>query len=359
MNSFESNQETNEEVFLRENAKTPALYMKIKELLFREAKAQTIAVGDRLLPEPELARHFHVSRNTLRRVLGRMEAEGMILRFPKKGTFLTRLPEVDTKDLPIIGVNFLMNSNQINACNSILNGVIRCSWKYNVRLMHINEKELTKMPEEVKGIIFVRPPSPDIPLYDRFLSGSIPSVSIGKVLGSKVGYVGVDNRKEASRGVCALVQAGCRKIGFWGNQPERGHARERYLGYEDALREAGLPILPRQICFRDPEKNSFEQAEDFLRRARPDAVFVSLLPQMFSLLYAMNQMQLRIGRDIRLLCFDDLRDFMMDWPSISYICMPLEKMGERAFRYLYHKIVLRQKVPVIHEVLPAEIHFEA
>ena len=333
-----------------------SLYMRLKDILQREAKANTIAIGDRLLPEMELAKKFHVSRNTLRKSLAQLESEGLILRFPKKGTFLTHLPVSDHKDEPVIGVNFFyQNGGAIDVSPHILSGILDEAQKSGVRLMFLDERAMTSFPAEINGIIFIKPPEPDIPLYKQIVSGSIPSVCIGKKISSKVGYVGVDNFTEAKRGVDILYQQGCRKIGFWGNVPVSGHAKLRYDGYVAGLKEVNLPLQKKRLCFFQFGKNPFQQTRDFLLKTDADAIFVALAPILFFLIYSMNQLKIRIGEDIKLFCFDDLHSIFMDAPSIYYTAMPLREIGACALRYLSNKYKLKNTIPILDQTFSAEI----
>lgn len=333
-----------------------SLYIRLKNILITEAKANTIAVGDRLLPEMELAKKFQVSRNTLRKSLALLESEGLILRFPKKGTFLTRLPVSDNSDEPIIGINFMYKKGYVvDTSISVFSGIIEEAQKAGVRLMYINEREMTSFPAEISGFIFVTPPAPDIPLYKQIISGSIPAVCIGKKISSKVGYIGLDNVEDAKHGVEALIQQGCKKIGFWGNPPVSGHAKLRYEGFVEGMKEAGLPLRKKRICFYQPGENPFQQTQEFLSRTDADGIFVALSPILFFLIYSMNQLKIRIGSDIKLFCHDDLRPILMDAPSVYYTAMPHHEMGACAFQYLYNKIKLKNQLPILDKTFSAEI----
>ena len=54
-----------------------------------------IESGERIPTERELAQRLHVSRATIRRVLGELEAQGLIVRHVGRGTFLIAAPAPD------------------------------------------------------------------------------------------------------------------------------------------------------------------------------------------------------------------------------------------------------------------------
>jgi GntR family transcriptional regulator len=64
------------------------LYFQLRELLGAEIASGRWAPGDRLVSEPDLCRHFDVSRTTLRQALGSLEADGLIRRDKGRGTFV-------------------------------------------------------------------------------------------------------------------------------------------------------------------------------------------------------------------------------------------------------------------------------
>lgn len=69
-------------------------YLQIREVISRWLL--TFAVGDRLPTETALAAQFEVSRETVRQALRALEQEGVIVRRPRIGTRVARLPTPPT-----------------------------------------------------------------------------------------------------------------------------------------------------------------------------------------------------------------------------------------------------------------------
>jgi GntR family transcriptional regulator len=63
-------------------------YFQLRELLRAEIASGRWPPGERLLSEPDICKHFDVSRTTLRQALGSLEAEGLIRRDKGRGTFV-------------------------------------------------------------------------------------------------------------------------------------------------------------------------------------------------------------------------------------------------------------------------------
>ncbi len=69
----------------------------VNEVLRRRMRDGTYKPGERLPSESELSKQFGVSRATVRTVLARMEAEGLILRKQGDGTYINeRIQDVNT-----------------------------------------------------------------------------------------------------------------------------------------------------------------------------------------------------------------------------------------------------------------------
>lgn len=68
------------------------LYAQVEDHLKQELRSSRLSPGDRLPPEPELARLLGVSRQTVRQALGRLEAAGLVTRRPGRGTVVSRPP---------------------------------------------------------------------------------------------------------------------------------------------------------------------------------------------------------------------------------------------------------------------------
>jgi GntR family transcriptional regulator len=81
--------DTAEQVFQDRTAEIP-LYRCIEEDLLSQITAGGLQPGDMIPPERELCEHYGVSRITVRRAIGELEARGYVRRQQGKGTFVSR-----------------------------------------------------------------------------------------------------------------------------------------------------------------------------------------------------------------------------------------------------------------------------
>lgn len=116
-----------------------------------------------------------------------------------------------------------------------------------------------------------------------------------------------DNYWGAREAVREMLGTGRRRILFFGAAPMVAAVNERYLGYRDALREAGLP-LSRSLTLAHP--NGGVAALDslrglFKRSPRPDAIFATSFLGFLPALKVMDDLGLRHPDDVLLAGFDE------------------------------------------------------
>ncbi len=68
-------------------------YEKIAEIVYKKLSSPAYKVGDRFISERELAEKLGYSRVTVRNAFDKLEREGLIIRVPRKGTFVLNKSE--------------------------------------------------------------------------------------------------------------------------------------------------------------------------------------------------------------------------------------------------------------------------
>lgn len=65
------------------------IYLQLERILKERIHAGILQPGSKLPSELELASHFHVSRSTVRKVLDRLAMDGLIQKWPGKGSYVS------------------------------------------------------------------------------------------------------------------------------------------------------------------------------------------------------------------------------------------------------------------------------
>ena len=344
-------------IFLENETGNMPIYKQLRDLLLGEIASGELHPGDRIYTESKLANRFQVSRTTIRRALGGLEREGLIVRFPGKGTFINRTTESNAlRERVSVGINFFADFSNSSYYGELTEGILNEAEKSNLSIRVVSPQELEgQMPGDISGFLFTGKLNPSTEIYRRISKGILPAVGFNSQVSRSVSFIGVDNYEESRRGVKYLIGSGHRKIGFYGNRPSTDASRDRYRGYLDTLRENGLPPEERNVHFMDLSRDHYRQGIEYLRGADVDAVFVALAPIFNSLLYAMNTLHRSTADELQLLCFDNLEPYHLDWPGIAYIKMPLRQIGERMVAALRQQLILKEQAPVVHEIFKAQI----
>jgi LacI family transcriptional regulator, galactose operon repressor len=163
-----------------------------------------------------------------------------------------------------------------------------------------------------------------------------------------------DNRAGAAAGVRHLIDGGHRRIAFLGDLPSIVTAQQRYEGYQDSLRSAGLPEDPWLVC-RGLHTESAAQAAtaSLLAGASPPSALFSA------------QNVITIGA-IRALCaaglqhrvalagFDDLPLADLLDPPVTVVAQDVTAIGTLAAQILFRRIDGDTTEPRMH-VVPSRL----
>ena len=77
------------------NISNKPMYQKIKEDILNQINSKMLFPGDKIPAEYQLMKQYNVSRITVSKALNELKSEGIVERFPNKGTFVakTTVPE--------------------------------------------------------------------------------------------------------------------------------------------------------------------------------------------------------------------------------------------------------------------------
>ncbi len=147
-------------------------------------------------------------------------------------------------------------------------------------------------------------------------------------------WVGTDNRYGAYLAVKHLVNLGHRRIGHI-----RGLyacSEERFQGYCDALREAGIALDPTLVLQGDfaPASGQACARIFFAMAERPTAIFVGNDQMAYGVLAVAQQLGIRVPEAVAVVGFDDLPLSAYIRPALTTVHQPFFEMGQRAAELL-------------------------
>ena len=154
----------------------------------------------------------------------------------------------------------------------------------------------------------------------------------------------------------ALIEAGNRTIGILQGDMELKIARERYRGYEEAMRENGLEIDRRFVLNgRFKVETSYAVVRDMIASGcLPEGFVTCNNRSTIGFLKALTERGLRIGHDIALVGIDDIAVVNSLCPNYSCIARDNAQMGVLAMETLVNRLAEPDQ-PKSIRVVPAKV----
>ncbi|MEN8651141.1 LacI family DNA-binding transcriptional regulator [Streptomyces sp. 21So2-11] len=144
---------------------------------------------------------------------------------------------------------------------------------------------------------------------------------------------------------------GLRRLAFVGGQPDSPDAEARFRGYQEACRDAGLPV-PDEPSVRAAMMTRAEgqrAAETLLGRGdapRPQAMLFANDQMAVGALHALERRGVRVPEDIAVTGFDGIPLSRIVRPSLTTVRQPIQRLGEEAVELLVRRLADRDRDPV-------------
>ncbi|UDM53934.1 substrate-binding domain-containing protein [Cupriavidus sp. MP-37] len=151
--------------------------------------------------------------------------------------------------------------------------------------------------------------------------------------------VSVDNRRSACAGVEALIAAGhCRIAVVSGAFVASDRARQRFAGYQDAMRAHGLtPAAP--VCLPSHTASHAEQIRALVRaHDAPTALFCTNDLLAIGVISDLRRLGLSVPRDISVLGYDGIALGNVVEPPLATVVQPNAQIGASAVSRLLARL---------------------
>lgn len=228
-----------------------------------------------------------------------------------------------------------------------------------------NDKEAeiinTMLSNRVDGLILSPIQNDEINFKSlaNLLNDEIPLIILGMIDNQSVNSVDIDNCKAAEEAVNHLIKLGHRKIAYFGGPPHSGHAKKRYLGYQLALNENGIPLNDQFIYNVGPNiEDSFQIALDLFSKKSdlPTAVFCYNDLAAIGVMSALEKLGINVPEDVSVFGFDNIDFGKYLKIPLSSIDLPAYRIGEEAVKLIIEIIqsnstISNKKVVLDHKVV--------
>jgi LacI family transcriptional regulator len=206
----------------------------------------------------------------------------------------------------------------------------------------------------VDGILLV-PCDSHSPYLKAITTGSPPVVTIDRPMEvATTDSVGVENRIGARMAVEHLIQHGYKRIVCMAANAHLLTIKERIAGYKESMQDARLPCS-KEFTLQSRCSAVSALSEIFSSRSRPDALFTANNASTIWVIEALRQMNIKMGKDIALVGFDDVDFFTLITPAVTAVRQPAAELGNVAVRRLLERVSGDFKGSAVRTVLPVSL----
>lgn len=191
----------------------------------------------------------------------------------------------------------------------------------------------TKLTGGLLAMMHMQSPAHLIELHQQ----GIPVVLVNTIgLRTELPFVVADNYGGAYQAVHYLTGLGHKRIAYINGPTEFPCSHDRYLGYCDALKDAGLtpdPTLFQQGKFEVISGRKCTEALLGLNEP-PTAIFAANDDMAYGVLDVAKMRGLRVPEDLSVIGFDDTAPSGSTHPALTTIRQPFHEMGQCAIELL-------------------------
>ena len=211
----------------------------------------------------------------------------------------------------------------------------------------------------VEGLLIAPVSDRSRPNLRRLVPHRVPFVLVDRTIpGIEADVVQGDSVDGARQITDHLIALGHTRIAHITEPQEVSTARDRLLGYAEALAGAGIPFDPLLVV-AGPGANiagGYEASQTLLKRdPRPTAVFAVNNLAAVGAVRAIREHGLAIPGDIALACFDDIELAALLCPFLTVMAQPAETFGSLAAQLLLERVDGRAPERRRRVVLPADL----
>ncbi|HZC27743.1 MAG TPA: LacI family DNA-binding transcriptional regulator, partial [Actinopolymorphaceae bacterium] len=175
----------------------------------------------------------------------------------------------------------------------------------------------------------------------RVEDAGIPVVAFGPQFTlDAADLVGADDRVGMAEATRYLIGKGLRPIGFVGPSSDAGPGRVRRSGYEDALRQAGLPVDPSLVAGEDYTRESGAAAMRRLLEAPAVPRGVVCVNDLIAIgvLDVARAHGIAVPDDLAVVGFDDIEAASLTSPRLTTVVNPAYEEGRTAGQLMLSRL---------------------
>ncbi|HMH21403.1 MAG TPA: LacI family DNA-binding transcriptional regulator [Puia sp.] len=133
-----------------------------------------------------------------------------------------------------------------------------------------------------------------------------------------------------------LIDQGCKKPAHLAMSSNISIGKKRMKGYLQALTDHGLPVDESLIveCVNNDQRD-VAMIKELLAKQKPDGIFAAVEQYALGVYEACRQLSLSIPKDVKVICFSNMKMAAYLNPSLTTITQPAFEIGKEAAAMLF------------------------
>ena len=338
------------------NKSAVSLPAQIKQDIKQKIFSGRLKPEEKLHAEGELAKEYGVSRMTMRQALFELATEGILYRVPGRGTFIAG-SSTDKKNLTGLINNFIMlivPNLRHSFFYQIIHGVeknitgngdevlLRSTDEDSLKEQHCLQKLLKG---EIKGLILVSGnySHTNITLLQK-IKQRIPIIIVDVAIpGLETDLVVSDDRHGGFLITRHLIELGHKRILHLAGPEDDSSAKERLIGYHEALKKYQIEFQPELIRYTDwySEEGYYETKKFFLNgtnKEKASAIFACNDEVATGAFKVLTELNLKVPEEVALAGYGNLDVGKFLEVPLTTVNQSAGEMGKIASQLLLDKL---------------------
>jgi DNA-binding LacI/PurR family transcriptional regulator len=342
-------------------------YRDIAEALRRQIHSDQLAAGERMPSFDEVCEIYGVTPNTVVRVYGLLEQEGLVERQRGRGIFVAERKRKLTGNIGIIGSKSF-HQQHTNYYSRLMQGMEKAARQSRQHLLSLGT-DLDWEPaslEKVDGVLVTG--IDQVETLIKEIPDGTPAVAV-LIAAQNVPSITADDYQGARLAVQYLLDHHHRRIACLMEETPI-LSRRRLAGYQDAMLAAGIKIDPKWMRLVNHSESLEEISQLYVNwgrtqmrqwlqhgwnKANCTAIFVQNETAAIGVMQVLQEEGIKVPEQVSIIGFDgtDLCNYVS--PSLCAVQVPLMEVGTKAVELLNQQI--QGTVQTAHSiVIPPKIN---
>lgn len=217
----------------------------------------------------------------------------------------------------------------------------------------------TLLSMNVDGLIIaITKETTNYEIFDTVKRRGVPLIFIDRIPELKdVNKVVVSDREGTFNVIEHAIKLGYKKIAHFSSYTKINIGKERLAGFRKAMKKYNLQVKPEWIVKGGMrEKFGYEAFMTLYKQKKlPELIFTETYPVALGIYEAVQELKLKIPKDIDVICFGNAEVQKYLFPPLSCVNQPTEEIAKQAIDLLIENINCKGTFKVREIVIPTEL----